>query len=202
MRVEVIRRLIEQIDIRRLRQHLGNGEPASFASRQGQDVAPRQRIEPHDPQRLGGDRNIPGGLPLQAADMRMPPYHCRLHYRRGKDVVDELGQQGQVLRDPVPGRGKHIVSPEADRSGVGPAQPGERQQGQRLARAVLAQDGNEFARAYIEVEVIDERPARYGDAQVSAAEQSCGSGSHLASVAQTSRQDEFRWRSPVRSGRT
>ncbi len=47
LRVEVIGWLIEKIDLRPLRQHLGDSESAPLTARQGQYVARRESGEPH-----------------------------------------------------------------------------------------------------------------------------------------------------------
>ncbi len=58
--IQVVRRLVEQIHVRSLSEHLGNRQPAAFAARQGQDVAVRQGLESHGFECFVGDRDILG----------------------------------------------------------------------------------------------------------------------------------------------
>ena len=57
------------------------------------------------------------------------------------------------------------VTLQADGAGLRATQPRERQQGERLAAAVAAQDGDEFATQKAQREALDEHPSGHADAE-------------------------------------
>ncbi len=117
----------------------------------------------------------------------MPADKYGFHDGRGEYVVDQLRQQGEPARRPVPGSEEDVAVLEMYRTGIGRAQPGEGEQRQGFARTVPAEDRDEFARMHVQAEIVHERPARHGNAQARATKQGGCCGTHRASVAQTSR---------------
>ena len=93
------------------------------------------------------------------ADERSIQHRCR------KYVIGILRQQGEVLRHPLPPHCADRVTLQADGAGLRATQPRERQQGERLAAAVAAQDGDEFATQKAQREALDEHPSGHADAE-------------------------------------
>jgi hypothetical protein len=90
LRVEVIRRFVQQVYLRLLCEHLGNGEASTFAARQREHVPVREFMKVDGGKCSLRDRGVPRGLPLESSDVRMAPDHGRLEDGRGKDVVNVL----------------------------------------------------------------------------------------------------------------
>jgi hypothetical protein len=98
LRIEVVGRLVEQVDVRLLREDLCNGQPSTFAAGQGQHVAARKAVQIDSRQRRVADLDILDRFPLKAPDMRVPSNHRRIEYGCRKDIVNVLWQQREMPR--------------------------------------------------------------------------------------------------------
>lgn len=92
LRIQVIGRLVEQIDVWSLGQHLGDRDSAPLATGQGENVTGGQSSEPHAAQSIIRDRVIVRGLPAKSADVRVPSNQHRVDDSCGKDIVNNLWQ--------------------------------------------------------------------------------------------------------------
>jgi len=97
--------------------------------------------------------------------MGVPPDERGIQHLCGEDIVGVLRQQRQPPGDLLPAHRVHQFAVQAYGAGVGLPQAGERQQRQRLAAAVAAEDGNDLAAAEGHVQCFDQHPSGHADAQ-------------------------------------
>ena len=93
LRVEVIRRLVEEINCRTLCQDLCDRDTPPLAAGERRDIPLRKTLEVHELQ--GSRRNfaILRRFQFERSDVRMTPDQHRLHHGRGKHIVHVLGQK-------------------------------------------------------------------------------------------------------------
>src|SRR5690606_393290 len=87
LRVEVIRRLVEEINCRTLCQDLCDRDTPPLAAGERRDIPLRKTLEVHELQ--GSRRNfaILRRFQFERSDVRMTPDQHRLHHGRGKHIV-------------------------------------------------------------------------------------------------------------------
>ena len=92
LRIQMISRFIEQIQIWRLCQYLSDRQPTPFTTGQGQDISTREIFKVDRCQ--GRRRNVDIRLrfPIQATDMWMATNQSCIDYGRWKNIVDVLRQ--------------------------------------------------------------------------------------------------------------
>jgi len=114
--------------------------------------------------------------------VRVPADQCGVEDGRGKHVFIVLRQQGKSLRNLSPRQMVEGRPVQLNPAGCSP-QSGQRMQAERLAGAIPAQDGDEFAACNRECQARNQPAARHVDVEVLNAQQDVGVRWHRASLA-------------------
>jgi hypothetical protein len=116
LRVEVICRFVEQVDVRLLCKYLRNCESPPLSARQSQHVTASQSPEVDGRERRTTDIEVLGRLPLEASNVWMTAYHGGIEYRCREYIVDMLRQQGELSRNVSPVTGGDVLAVQQDLS--------------------------------------------------------------------------------------
>jgi hypothetical protein len=165
VQIKVRERLVEQVELRRLRQQGGNGQPLPLATRKRLHVALREFGQTDRGQRLTGFSGIGVGLPIPAIEMGMASDQCRFEDRRGERLA-------AALRQPAPNAGATpraelgVAAPgEADLARIRRAQTGQHREQGRLPGTVAAENGQRLTRSYAQRQIAAESAASDADAK-------------------------------------
>ncbi len=184
LRIQVIGRFVEQVDVGRLRQDLCDGQAAALPSRQRQDITIRQVPDTDHFERCTREFVILVRLPAETPDMRMAADERRIEHRCRKDIVGVLRQQREAPGDLLPPQRSYRVVTQADGTPVRLPQTGKRQQGQCLAGSVAAEHGDELAAVQRHFQGFDQSASGDADAEPRYLEQSGVVSAHADSLAQ------------------
>ena len=139
-----------------------------MASRRRSPPDKANLIRAHISERPFCDSPVFFRFPLETSDVRVPANQRRVHHRCRKDIVNDLRQERELLRDPLSRQRVNVVAIQLHVSAFRGAQTCQCRHCQRLAGAVLPEDCEELARMQFEVEFIDEQAPRHADGQSAA----------------------------------
>ena len=156
LHVQVRRRLVQEQDLRLLRQGPGEKDTLALSAGEAGHGALDKRVGLGQAHRLDGEPALGGALHLKPAHVGIAAHHYHFQRRESEGVRRQLRQHGQDLGN-VAGRHFTQVGPfEPHRSFLLLQQPRDRLEQRRFARAVGADEADELAPARSDGDAVDD----------------------------------------------